>query len=91
MPEECRRIRVTGHVQGVAYRAWTKGQADKLGLTGWVLNEGDGAVSALICGRREDVEAMETAFWQGPAAADVRDVQSTKVPPESADSFEIRR
>ena len=31
-------VRVSGRVQGVAYRAWTQGVAQQLGLRGWVRN-----------------------------------------------------
>ncbi len=44
------RVRISGGVQGVCYRAWTRGQALQLGLTGWVRNEADGSVTALIVG-----------------------------------------
>ena len=33
------RVRITGGVQGVGYRAWTRGQALQLGLTGWVRSD----------------------------------------------------
>src|SRR5690606_5265054 len=43
MKEIAYAVRVTGRVQGVAYRAWTQGQARALGLRGWVRNRGDGS------------------------------------------------
>jgi acylphosphatase len=43
MPSE-QRARISGRVQGVSYRVWARGE----GLTGWVRNESDGSVSALI-------------------------------------------
>ena len=91
MTEECRHLRVTGRVQGVAFRAWTKGQAERLGLRGWVRNEDDGSVTAMVCGARKALEEMVTACWQGPGAAEVRDVQSEAAPAEPFDGFEIRR
>ena len=92
MPDICQQARITGTVQGVAYRAWTEGQARQLGLTGWVRNQPDGSVTALICGPREMVERMVTALWQGPGAARVRDVQTDDVDPAAApEDFTVRR
>ncbi len=38
------RIKVTGRVQGVFFRASTKEKAEELGINGWVRNEPDGSV-----------------------------------------------
>jgi acylphosphatase len=47
-PSATVRVRVTGRVQGVAYRAWAADAARGLGLSGWVRNEDDGSVTALL-------------------------------------------
>ncbi len=44
-------IVVQGRVQGVGYRAWTKGVAEAKGLFGTVRNRLDGSVEARIAGR----------------------------------------
>ncbi|TIO71435.1 MAG: acylphosphatase, partial [Mesorhizobium sp.] len=44
------RARISGKVQGVSYRVWARDEAVRLGLTGWVRNEHDGSVTALIAG-----------------------------------------
>ncbi|MFB3133999.1 MAG: acylphosphatase, partial [Rhodothermales bacterium] len=36
--------RVVGRVQGVYFRAFTRNQARRLGLHGWVRNDDDGSV-----------------------------------------------
>lgn len=74
-------VRITGHVQGVAFRVWLRSRALARGLTGWVRNNPDGSVSAHLYGNKEDVEAMITECWDGPGAAAVTDVQSRIVPP----------
>lgn len=70
------QARVTGRVQGVAFRAWTRARAETLGLSGWVRNNGDGSVSALFCGNEDAVETMIGELWDGPGAASVTDVQT---------------
>ncbi|MGH1464340.1 MAG: acylphosphatase [Cognatishimia sp.] len=77
MPQIAKDIRVTGRVQGVAYRHWTSARARALHLTGWVKNDISGAVTAHLEGEKSDIDQMITDMWSGPAAASVRDVQST--------------
>ncbi|MBF9035737.1 acylphosphatase [Rhodobacterales bacterium HKCCE2091] len=62
---------VTGRVQGVGYRAWVVRSAARLGLNGWVRNEHDGSVSALLDGPPEQVDALLEAMKSGPVAARV--------------------
>ncbi|WP_420962352.1 acylphosphatase [Brucella sp. IR073] len=71
-------VRITGRVQGVSFRAWTRTEALELGLTGWVRNEPDGSVMALVAGPEDAVAAMLESFWQGPPGAAVSDVISAK-------------
>ena len=49
------RVQITGRVQGVGFRAWTRSRSRAFGLAGWVRNEPDGSVSALIQGETEKV------------------------------------
>lgn len=85
-------VRVTGHVQGVAYRAWCRGVATARGLRGWVRNRDDGSVEAVIAGPEEVVEDMLTAMGEGPGAARVTDVWPDPVDPRTVPpGFEIRR
>lgn len=89
-PEAAAKVRITGHVQGVAFRAWTRGAAGQLGLRGWVRNADDGSVHALIIGSEEAVDEMLDQFWSGPGSAEVRDVAVQRVAPiPGHDPFEI--
>ncbi|MDH4986478.1 acylphosphatase [Aminobacter anthyllidis] len=83
MPDDKKAVlvRISGQVQGVSFRVWTQREARRLGLNGWVRNERDGSVTALISGPEEAVALMLEAFWKGPPGADVRSVV-----PEPADS-----
>jgi acylphosphatase len=76
-------VRISGHVQGVYFRAWTRGEAERLGLDGWVRNEADGSVTALVAGSRQNVDAMIALLHQGPPVAEV-----SSVIVEEADSAE---
>lgn len=67
-------VRITGRVQGVGFRVWTRNEAVKLGLAGWVRNERDGSVVALIAGPAPAVSAMMERFRHGPSGALVADV-----------------
>lgn len=86
----CVRVRVTGTVQGVGYRAWTEAAALRLGLSGWVRNRRDGAVEALICGDPRAVDEMLSACRKGPHHSTVQtlDVIEDDVPAPTG--FQIR-
>ena len=68
------RLRITGRVQGVGYRAWTMQMAGRLGLRGWVRNRADGSVEALVIGEDEAVARMIEACREGPFGARVSGV-----------------
>lgn len=65
---------ITGRVQGVGYRDWTRREAVRLGLSGWVRNRPDGSVQALIHGDDAAVGQMLDACRRGPPAARVEAV-----------------
>ena len=78
-------------MQGVAYRAWTRDEALRRNLCGWVRNRPDGAVEAVFAGLEQDVDNMIDACGQGPWAARVDNVEIHEA--DSSDipkSFEIR-
>jgi acylphosphatase len=77
-------VRITGRVQGVSFRVWTRIEAEKLGLYGWVRNEDDGSVKALIVGSEAAVSAMLMRLWEGPRGAAV-----SGVIPEAMDLDEL--
>jgi acylphosphatase len=75
------RVSITGRVQGVSFRIWTRTEAEKLGLAGWVRNEDDGSVTALIVGAEGSVSTMMNRFWKGPTGASVSSVTSQDIDP----------
>lgn len=73
-------VRITGRVQGVWFRGWTRQEATRLGLTGWVLNERDGSVLARFQGDQAAVATMLALCREGPGMARVTDVAPREVP-----------
>jgi len=81
---------VEGRVQGVFFRAYTKDEAVRLGLAGWVRNRPDGSVEALVEGKRTAVEKMLQWFRRGSPHAMVEKVHTEEEPPVGdAATFEI--
>jgi acylphosphatase len=89
---ELRAFRVTGRVQGVGFRWWTRKTADRLDLTGSVRNCADGTVEVKAAGSPDALDEMARALESGPASARVRDVEATDPDPNTnRKSFEIVR
>jgi len=68
------RFIVGGRVQGVWFRAATREQALKLGVSGYAKNLPDGRVEVLASGTDEALAALEGWLWQGPPLAKVDSV-----------------
>jgi acylphosphatase len=89
MRQVARRVRVTGLVQGVFFRAWTREQAQALGVKGWVRNCRDGSVEAHVEGEERAVEQLLAKMRQGPPAAQVAELTAEEVEPEGFDHFDV--
>ena len=87
MLEEAFHVIISGRVQGVWFRGWTKQHASRNKLTGWVRNRTDGSVEAIFQGRAKDVETMLALCRMGPPAAKVINIDTTKIVPENFLSF----
>ncbi len=82
---------VSGHVQGVYYRATTRDTARQHGIDGWVKNLDDGRVEAIFEGPEADVETMVEWCHSGSPAATVEDVSVEHEQPAGLDGFRVRR
>ncbi|MBP8591309.1 acylphosphatase [Candidatus Shapirobacteria bacterium] len=85
---------VSGRVQGVGFRMFTKIKAENFGLSGWVRNLKDGRVEATLVGPEEKIEEMLSWLKHGPPLAEVEEVKieekkTVKEDPFSG-QFEIR-
>ncbi|MGH9728200.1 MAG: acylphosphatase [Candidatus Acidiferrales bacterium] len=65
---------VSGIVQGVGYRYFTRRVAVRLGLAGYVKNLLDGRVEVYAIGEREQLAALKKELERGPRAASVAEV-----------------
>jgi acylphosphatase len=88
--EKAVRVRISGRVQAVWYRAWTVETATAMGLDGWVRNRFDGTVEALFSGPAEVVEKMLAACHEGPPQAAVTEIDVTPSAPDSEPGFRAR-
>jgi acylphosphatase len=64
-------ISISGVVQGVFFRAFTKEQADAMNISGFVRNEPDGSVYIAAEGNEEDLETFIAWCRHGPSRARV--------------------
>lgn len=87
MHEYCLRGHVSGRVQGVWFRAFVQRHARELGVEGWARNRADGRVEVLLCGRREQVEALVAQLHLGPPLARVEQVELSPVEGEEPRGF----
>lgn len=69
---ECR---VTGRVQMVLYRDFTRRQARSLGLVGFVKNNPDGSVTVIAEGEEEKLRTFIEYLKKGPLFARVNNVR----------------
>jgi acylphosphatase len=59
------RVVFIGRVQGVGFRAFVAGEAERIGIGGWVRNRRDGTVEAVFFGTAADVEAAIAVCRKG--------------------------
>jgi acylphosphatase len=83
------KVRVSGLVQGVYFRAETQARARSLGLSGWVRNLPDGGLEAAFEGEEERVESMIAWCRRGPAGARVDDVRVVWEEPSGEGGFHV--
>jgi acylphosphatase len=83
-------VKVTGRVQGVAFRWYAVQEAERRGVTGWVRNEPDGSVAAHLEGDDVAVDAMVAWCRRGPSSASVRNLAVAEARLTGATAFDIR-
>lgn len=68
------RLVIHGRVQGVFFRDSMRGEAQRLGIGGWVRNRNDGTVEAAVHGKSAAVDAIVQWAHRGPQHARVERV-----------------
>lgn len=84
-----RTYRITGRVQGVGFRWWTRSLAERLGIEGSVRNEADGRVLVHARGSEEAMEQLESELAHGPPGANVRQLDVVHAPFPPVEGFRI--
>jgi acylphosphatase len=81
--KETRRYLVSGRVQGVGFRFYTQREADRLGVTGYVQNLGDGSVEVVASGSAEQLAKLRSLLEKGPPFSIVNRVLEEAVEADS--------
>lgn len=85
-------ITLFGKVQGVGFRAYTKANAEKLGITGYAENMVEGHVEVIAQGEKENLEELIEKIKEGPSFANVEhmEVRWHDRPQDTLTDFEVR-
>ncbi len=75
-PRATLRLVIHGRVQGVFFRDSMQREAQRLAVTGWVRNCGDGTVEAVVQGDSAAVDAIMRWAQHGPERARVERVEA---------------
>ncbi len=79
-----------GRVQGVFFRDYTRQEAQRLGLTGWVRNLSNGSVETEFEGSGDHVDIMLEWLATGSPLSLVSGVKAKEIPVmDGEDTFEI--
>ena len=84
---EARRFIISGHVQGVFFRASTRRVAESLGITGYAINLPDGDVEVLACGDGASLDELREWLKDGPPQARVDEVIESHVERQAPADF----
>ena len=79
-----KRFLVSGRVQGVGFRYFTRDAARREGIQGTVQNLDDGRVEVVAAGDAEAMTRFERAVRRGPAGSRVEHVMVEPAPPAAA-------
>lgn len=91
LEEKRLHIIITGRVQGVGFRYFTKDNADMYNVTGWVRNCANGSVEAEAQAPEEILNKFCEELRKGPFMGSVSDLQTQEIETVSGENtFRIR-
>lgn len=82
---------VKGIVQGVGFRHWTRREAARISVRGFVRNLPDGSVEVQAAGTPKDIADLEQRLHQGPPGAQVISVERGQPEERLPTGFDIYR
>ncbi|MDD5178032.1 MAG: acylphosphatase [Candidatus Nanoarchaeia archaeon] len=83
-------ILISGRVQMVGFRFFTRMHAKKLNLSGFIKNLSNGKVEALFIGKKENINKILELCKKGPLFAKVTNIEILKDNPEfDNEEFEV--
>lgn len=85
-----KRVVVHGSVQGVFFRDTMRRLAEQRSVSGWVRNNPDGTVEAVLEGDESPLERLLAFAHEGPRGARVERVEVFDEEPEGLTGFAIR-
>lgn len=82
-------VLVSGRVQGVWFRSFTREQAQKNAVNGWVRNLTDGRVEVHLEGPNAAIEEVLSALHKGPRLANVKELVKRAAHFQNCQKFRI--
>ncbi len=83
----CVHAYISGKVQGVWFRAYTRKQALAANVTGWAKNLRDGRVEVMLAGNEEQISQVMDQIRVGPPLAEVTDILQQTLPYQEFSDF----
>lgn len=83
------RFLVSGRVQGVGFRAATRREAQRLGLSGHAINLPDGRVEVVAEGDADALVELESWLQQGPPFSQVKALERDEVEVKGRSGFGV--
>ena len=89
-----KHVIISGRVQGVGFRYFTKKSAESLGVSGWVKNLRSGDVEVVLQGSSESIDEMMNRLEAGPTTARVDEIKELEDKPNAqqrVNGFNVKR